>query len=257
MEKLREAGMAEDAFSWSLQRTGLRWMAGRLGEKDHGIWEMRGIKRYFTHGRAMLWAAFDCGIRAVERHGLDGDLEQWRAIREQLRAEIEQHGYNAGRGTFTQAYDNDEVDASLLVLPDTGFITADDPRMLATVARIEDELVDEHGLVLRYRTEAGADGLEGGEYPFLICSFWLITQYARTGRISEAEALFHQIVGYGGELGLLAEEYDPASGRLAGNYPQAFSHLGLLQAAAALRETSTGNAAAAGTGISAPARRSP
>ena len=239
LEKLREAGVAEDSFSWSLQRAGLRWMAGRLQEKDHGIWEMRGARRYFTHGRVMLWSAFDCCIRAVERHGFDGDIEQWKVIRAQLREEIETHGYNAHRGTFTQAYDNDEVDASLLVLPDTGFVAADDPRMLATVARIEDELVDAHGLVARYRTEAGVDGLEGGEYPFLICSFWLVVQYARTGRVAEAEALFHQLLGYGGELGLLAEEYDPATGRLAGNYPQAFSHLGLLQAAVALREAGT------------------
>lgn len=174
------------------------------------------------------------GNGATGQHQADVVGEAMLAL-EKLREEIFQHGYNEQRGTFTQAYDNDEVDASLLVLPDTGFLTADDPRMLATVARIEKELVDAHGLVLRYRTEAGIDGLEGDEYPFLICSFWLVAQYARTGRVAEADALFHQLASYGGELGLLAEEYDPTTGQLAGHYPQAFSHLGLIQAAQALR----------------------
>ncbi|QCU78186.1 glycoside hydrolase family 15 protein [Citricoccus sp. SGAir0253] len=236
LERLREAGVEEDSFSWSLQRTLLRRAAERLGEKDHGIWEMRGRRRYFTHGRAMLWAAFDCGVRAVERHGLEGDATRWRAIRDGLRAEIEHHGVDGRRGVFLQAYDSDEADASLLALPHTGLVAADDPRMLATVRRIEDELVDEHGLVRRYRTDSAVDGLDGPESPFLICGFWLVSQYACTGRTAEADALFHRLVGYGGELGLLAEEYDPVTARLAGNYPQAFSHLGMILADAALRE---------------------
>lgn len=236
LQKLREAGVTEDAFSWGLQRAALRRAAERLDEKDHGIWEMRGKKRYFTHGRVMMWAAFDCGVRAIERHDLDGEAEEWRSIRDRLREEIEHNCCNLQSGSFTQAYDTDEVDASLLMLPDTGFVAADDPRMLATVDRIEHDLVDENGLVLRYRTDQGVDGLDGEEYPFLLCSFWLVVQYARTGRLKEADALFHQLVGYGGELGLLAEEYDPVTRRLAGNYPQAFSHLGLIQAAQALRQ---------------------
>jgi GH15 family glucan-1,4-alpha-glucosidase len=155
-------------------------------------------------------------------------------LRDRLRTEIMQHGYDQQLGSFTQTYDNEEVDASLLQLPHTGFIDYDDPRMLSTVARIEQELADEDGLLHRYRTESGLDGLEGDEYPFLICSFWLVEQYALSGRQEDAERLMNQLVGYATDLGLLSEEFDPGAGRLAGNFPQAFSHLGLIRAADAL-----------------------
>ncbi len=235
LHELREKGVEEDEYSWGLQKSLLRYSEKNFDRKDHGIWEMRGEPHYFTHGRAMMWAAFDRGIRAVEDFGLDGPVERWRELRARLAEEIEEHGFNREIDSYTQTYDNTEVDASPLQLPHTGYVDYDDPRMLGTVARIERDIVDEHGLVHRYRTEAGMDGLEGGEYPFVMCTFWLVEQYASSGRLEEAERLMTQVVGYASDLGLLAEEYDPESGRLAGNFPQAFSHLGLIRAADAIQ----------------------
>lgn len=231
---LRDAGQPEDDYAWALQMGLLQYSEDNFDRKDHGIWEMRGDTHYFTHGRVMMWAAFDQGIRAVEEHGLEGPVERWRELRDRLRAEIDEHGYNEEIGSFTQTYGSQEVDASLLQLPHTGFIDYDDPRMLGTVARIEQDLMDDAGLLHRYRTDAGVDGLEGEEYPFVICNFWLVEQYARGGRLDDAERLMDQLVGYANDLGLLAEEYDPKTRRLAGNFPQAFSHLGLVRAADAL-----------------------
>ena len=232
--QLRDSGHAEDEYSWGLQQAMLQLQQMRLDEPDHGIWEMRGEPHFFTHGRVMMWAGFDQAVRAVEEHGLPGDVETWRRLRKQLRREIEDRGVGPD-GAFRQTYDNTEVDASLLQLPQTGFVAYDDPRMLATVARIEDELADEHGFVHRYRTQEGIDGLTGDEAPFLICSFWLVEQYAHSGRLKEAEALMARLCETAGELGLLAEEFDPRTSRMLGNYPQAFSHLGLIRAADAIQ----------------------
>jgi len=231
---LRDAGEPENQFSWALQKNLLRYCEANLDRPDHGIWEMRGIPHFFTHGRAMMWAAFDQGIRAVEMYGFTGPVERWRTLRDRLRTEVETRGFNAELNSFTQTYDNREVDASLLQLPHTGLISYNDPRMLGTVARIERDLRGDSGLLHRYRTEVGLDGLAGDEYPFLICTCWLVEQYARSGRQAEAQRLLDQVAGYAGDLGLLAEQYDPVTGRMAGNYPQAFSHLGLIRATDAL-----------------------
>jgi GH15 family glucan-1,4-alpha-glucosidase len=233
---LRDAGVKETKYSWGLQKNLLRYCEANLDRKDHGIWEMRGDPHFFTHGRAMIWAAFNEGIRALEVYGLPGPIERWRALREQLRVEIDEHGFATTLNTFTQTYDNTEVDASLLHLPHTKFVAYDDPRMLGTVARIEQELEDETGLVHRYRTGAKLDGLTGDEYPFLLCSFWLVEQYARSGRVVDARRLMDRLCNCATDLGLLSEEYDPGTGRLAGNFPQAFSHLGLIRAADAIAE---------------------
>jgi GH15 family glucan-1,4-alpha-glucosidase len=233
---LRRAGVEDDEYSWGLQKNLLRYCEANFDRQDHGIWEMRGDPHYFTHGRGMMWAAFDQGVRAVEEYGLDGPVQHWRGLRDRLRKELDEHGFDEELNSFTQTYDNHEVDASLLQLPHTGFLSYEDPRMLGTVARIERNLQDDTGLLHRYRTETGIDGLEGDEYPFLICTFWLVEQYARSGRQEDAGRLMDQLVGYANELGLLSEEYDPKSGRLAGNFPQAFSHLGLIRAADALEE---------------------
>ncbi|WP_427016157.1 glycoside hydrolase family 15 protein [Pseudarthrobacter sp. P1] len=237
LEKLRLAGGAEDHFSWPLQRALVGFTEKHLAAKDHGIWEMRGDLMHFTHSRVMMWAAFDCAVRAVRDHGLHGPVERWEELRAGLRAEILEHGFNKELNTFTQTYGGAQTDASLLVIPQVGFLAYDDEKMLGTVARMEQELLDDHGLLLRYRSESGVDGLEPGEHPFLACSFWLVEQYAHTGRRADAVALMDTLVGLSNELGLLSEEYAMDLGRMAGNFPQAFSHLALVRAADALHGT--------------------
>lgn len=228
----RQAGLAESSTSWPLQRALLRRTLERLDEPDQGIWEIRGDPQLFTHSRVMLWAAFDRGVRAVRDFGLAGPVEEWERVRDRLRAEIDARGVSAS-GHFVQHYGTDEVDASLLVLPTVGFCAADDPRMLATVAVIERELMND-GLVHRYRAESGVDGLAGGEYPFLACSFWLVVQYVASGRHADGLALMRRVCDLANDVGLLSEEYDVDGHRQAGNMPQALSHLALVRAADAL-----------------------
>jgi len=234
LEKLRNMGGVEDHFSWPLQKALLGYVERHRERKDHGIWEMRGDLKYFTHSRAMMWAAFDRGVRAVRDHGLDGDAEVWEKRRDELRLEIMEHGFNKELNSFVQVYDGTEVDASLLVLAQVGFVEHSDPAMLGTVAKLEQDLMDDAGLLHRYRTQTGVDGLPPGEHPFLACSFWLVEQYARSGRIDDARRLMDQLVGYANGLGLMAEEYDTEGDRMAGNFPQAFSHLALIRAADAI-----------------------
>jgi GH15 family glucan-1,4-alpha-glucosidase len=178
----------------------------------------------------MVWAAFDRAVRAVEEYDLPGDVDRWRGLRDTVREEVLEHGFDEGRNSFTQHYDTTEVDAALLVLPLVGFVAGDDPRMLGTITAIEEDLLHD-GLVHRYRTESGVDGLSGHEHPFVACSFWLVSAYAAAGRREEAGRLFDRLVGLTNDVGLLAEEYDPVQGRMVGNFPQAFSHLALVQAA--------------------------
>ncbi len=241
----RELGVEENADSWALQRALLGYVEEHWQHPDNGIWEMRGPRRHFTHSRAMIWAAFDRGVAAVEEFGLEGPVDRWRSLRDEVRAEIEEHGWNAERGSYRQHYDTDEVDASLLVLPQIGYLHADDPRMTGTVAAIEQDLrVGDHGLVLRYRTTSGFDGLSGSEHPFLACSFWLVEQYAASGRVEDAERLMDVLVGYANDVGMLSEEIDVATGHHIGNTPQVLSHLTLVSAADAIaraRGTSSGH----------------
>ena len=237
LERLRSQGGHEDLFSWPLQRNMLDFVEDNLARRDHGIWEMRGDNKDFTHSRVMMWAAMDCGVRAVKEHGLEGPAERWEKLRNDLRAEIVECGFNREINAFTQTDGGTEVDASLLVLPQVGFLDYGDEKMLGTVDRMERELLDGSGLLLRYRTEICHDGLEPGEHPFLACSFWLVEQYARTDRILEAERLMNQLLSYSNDLGLFSEEYDTVNHRMAGNYPQAFSHLALIRAADALHST--------------------
>lgn len=231
LDKLRKAGVADDHRSWALQKELLIFAEENLDRKEHGIWEMRGDLHYFTHSRVMIWAAFDRAIKAVEDHGFDGPVDHWKALRARLADEIEEKGWNHEINSYTQTYGSTEVDASLLQLPQVGYLDYNDPRMLSTMAKIEEDLVDDQGFLHRYRTQSGKDGLTGNEYPFLICTFWLVEQWAKTGREAAAKDLMDRLVGVASPLGLLAEEYSPAHGRLAGNYPQAFSHLGLIRAA--------------------------
>lgn len=240
LHRLRGTGSAEDHFSWPLQRSLLGFVERHFDDKDQGLWEMRGDPHYFTHSRVMMWAAFDCGVKAVQTYGLPGPVERWTELRDQLKAEVLAQGFNQEMGSFTQTYGGTTTDASLLVLPHVGFIEYDDPQMLGTVARLEDELLDPNGLLLRYRTDSGLDGLDPGEHPFLACSFWLVEQYAHSDRVAEARVLMEKLVGFCNELGLLSEEYASDERRMAGNFPQAFSHLALVRAADALQNLPTG-----------------
>ncbi|MBD8869841.1 glycoside hydrolase family 15 protein [Nocardioides donggukensis] len=230
LAKARDAGLECDDDALALQRALVDDLARHWQEPDHGIWEIRGPKRSFTHSRVMVWAAFDRAVDAAERHGLQGPVEEWRTLRDEVRAEVLERGFDRERNTFTQHYDTSEVDASLLVLPLVGFLDGDDPRVLGTIAAVEEDLMRD-GLLLRYRTESGVDGLAGDEHPFLACSFWLVSAYAAAGRHDDARALFDRLTGLTNDVGLLSEEYDPASGCMTGNFPQAFSHLTLVQAA--------------------------
>ena len=233
LNEAREAGIDESPLSWSLQRALLQFVEDNWRRPDNGIWEIRGPKRHFTHSRAMLWAAFDCGIRAVREHGLDGPADRWQQLRDELRTEIESKGWDPVLGSYTQFYGSGTVDASLLQLAQVGYVDASDERMLGTVAAIEAELLQD-GLLLRYRTDSGVDGIPGSEHPFLACSFWLTEQYARSGRIDDAVALMDRLVEFTNDLGLLSEEYDVAGERQVGNTPQALSHLALVRAADAI-----------------------
>jgi GH15 family glucan-1,4-alpha-glucosidase len=235
---------------WRLQQHLLRELEHVWTKPDEGLWEVRGPRRHFTHSKVLAWVAFDRAVKTIERHGADGPLEHWRATRAAIHADVCRRGFSRAKNAFTQSYDSDELDASLLLIPLVGFLPASDPRVAGTVAAIERELVRD-GLVLRYATgkatvAAGAgqvdagtgrvdvdhvDGLPPGEGAFLACSFWLADNYTMMGRIDEAERLFEHLCGLANDLGLIAEEYDPHRGRQLGNFPQAFSHLSLINTA--------------------------
>jgi len=224
----RAAGLTESAFSWPLETELVQYAAEQIERPDQGLWEIRGDPHLFTHSRVMVWAAFDRAVRAVEEHGLEGPVAQWRELRDRMQREIDSRGVRDGH--FVQHYDTTEVDASLLLLPQVGYCRPDDPRMLATVAKIERDLL-ERGMLRRYRTTTGVDGLPGSEGAFLACSFWLVEQYASTGRLPEAHELMDRLCALANDLGLLSEEYDTEQRHQAGNTPQAFSHLALVRAA--------------------------
>ena len=233
LENARLAGVTEDRFSWPLQRVLLEALEKNWQRPDHGIWEIRGPERHFTHSRVMIWAALDRGVRAVRQHGLEGPADRWAELRDRVREEVEEHGFDSERGTYTQYYGGGGVDASLLQLAQVGYCEPDDERMLGTVAAIEEDLL-RHGCVLRYLTEEGVDGLPPGEHTFLACSFWLVEQHARSGRLDDARALMNLLVSFANDVGLLSEEYDVEGRRQVGNTPQALSHLALVRAADAL-----------------------
>ena len=233
LHQARREGLEESPDTWALQRALVEDLAETWQEPDHGLWEIRGDKQHFTHSRVMVWVAFDRAIRAVEEHGLDGPVDRWRELRDAVRAEVLERGFNEERNTFTQHYDTTEVDASLLVLPEVGFIEGDDPRMLGTIEAVRNDL-ERDGLLLRYRAETGVDGIPDAEHPFLACSFWLAEAYAHAEQLEEAHALMKRLLDLVNDVGLLAEEYDVDGQRMAGNFPQAFSHLALVGAAIAI-----------------------
>ena len=235
LEDARRAGIDEDDHSWALQRALVEGLATHWDRPDRGLWEVRGPERHFTHSRVMVWVAFDRAVRAVEERGFDGPVEHWRALRDEVKEEVLSKGFDPGRGTFTQHYDTEEVDASLLVIPLVGFLPGDDERVLGTIRAVEEDLMQD-GMLLRYRTHTGVDGIQGSEHPFVACSFWLVSAYAAAGRLDDARALMDRLCTLPNDVGLLSEEYDVVGQRMAGNFPQAFSHLALVQAALHLHQ---------------------
>ncbi len=233
LHEARRAELERSEESWALQTALLTNLERRWHEPDEGIWEVRGPRRHFTHSKVMAWVAFDRGVKAVEQFDHEGPVERWRACRDAIHAEVLEHGFDRELGSFVQSYGSKRLDASLLMVPLVGFLPPDDERVAGTVDAIQRELVHD-GLVRRYSHDDDVeevDGLPPGEGCFFLCSFWLVDNLALLGRVEEAEALFERLLALRNDLGLLSEEYDPASGRLVGNFPQAFSHIGLVNTA--------------------------
>ena len=233
----RRIGLESDEVAWDLQRALMEFLEGHWREPDEGIWEIRGPRRHFTHSKVMAWVALDRAVKAVELAGLEGPLDRWRALRREIHEEVCREGFDAERDAFVQFYGSKHLDASLLLIPLVGFLPATDPRMKATVAAIQRELVHD-GLVHRYPPEGSehVDGLPPGEGTFLACTFWLADNLALMGRADEARGIFERLLELRNDVGLLAEEYDPSTGRQLGNFPQAFSHVSLVNTARNLSE---------------------
>ena len=231
----RDRGVVAEETAWSLQRMLVEHLSTRWREPDEGLWEVRGPRQHFTHSKVMCWVAFDRAARAVETGGLPGPAKQWRATADEIHRTICSEGYDAERNTFVQAFGGTDLDASLLLLPRVGFLPGSDPRVVGTVEAVRRELCDD-GFVRRYQLHPAAagdnvDGLPGGEGAFLACSFWLADALHMVGNTEEATELFERLLGLRNDVGLLAEEYDPARKRQVGNFPQAFSHVGLINTA--------------------------
>jgi len=236
MYQAQRAGLETSKADWRLQVALLNFLESKWQEPDEGIWEVRGKPQHFTHSKVMAWVAFDRAVKLVEHYGCAGNahLDTWKGLRAQIHREVCERGYNRGKKAFTQTYGSAALDASLLMIPLVGFLPADDKRVRDTIAAIERELLRD-GLVLRYRNnECEIDGLPGSEGVFLPCSFWLADCLHLTGRKKDARVLFERLLDLQNDVGLLSEEYDPKSKRQLGNFPQAFTHVGLINTAQAL-----------------------
>ncbi|WP_406140987.1 glycoside hydrolase family 15 protein [Streptomyces sp. NBC_01089] len=234
-------GLARSDYASLLQLKLIRYLEDHWDQPDEGIWEVRGPRRHFVHSKVMAWVAVDRTIKLIESGDADGPIERWRELRDDIHRDVCERGYDKERNTFTQSYGSKELDASLLLIPQMGFLPPDDKRVIGTVEAIQRELSTPDGFVLRYPTtggSAGVDGLEGDEGAFLACSFWLADDLAMIGRVDEARKLFEKLLGLRNDLGLLAEEWDPRLQRQVGNFPQAFSHVPLIDTA--LRLTASG-----------------
>ncbi len=226
----RKHQIQHDSDAWNLQLALMDFLESAWDRPDNGIWEVRGPRRHFTHSKVMAWVAFDRAVKAVESFHLEGPVDRWRALRDRVHSDVMQHGFNRQRNAFIQYYGSDQLDASLLMMPLVGFINASDPRMLSTVAAIERELMQE-GFVKRYLPRHEVEHLPGGEGAFLPCSFWLADNYALAGRAAKARAMFERLVSLCNDVGLISEEYDPVEKRQLGNFPQAFTHVSLINSA--------------------------
>jgi GH15 family glucan-1,4-alpha-glucosidase len=229
-----ESGLEPDTSSWALGRAILRHLTKIWREPDHGIWEVRGPRRHFVHSKVMCWVAFDRGVKSIEKWGeagkLEGPLQEWRAIRDEIHADVCANGFDPESGSFVQFYGSKEPDASLLLMPIVGFLPPDDPRIVRTVMNIEKHLWN-GGFIRRYIEHEQIDGLPKGEGVFLACSFWFVDALVLLGRFEEARAHFEKLLALANDVGLLAEEYDPQAKRMLGNFPQALSHVALVNSA--------------------------
>ncbi|WP_234354627.1 MULTISPECIES: glycoside hydrolase family 15 protein [unclassified Streptomyces] len=234
-------GLARNDYASLLQLKLIRYLERHWDEPDEGIWEVRGPRRHFVHSKVMAWVAVDRTIKLIESGDADGPLEQWRELRDDIHRDVCEKGYDKERNTFTQSYGSKELDASLLLIPQMGFLPPDDKRVIGTIEAIQRELSTPDGFILRYPTSGGEenlDGLPGDEGAFLACSFWMADDLAMIGRVDEARKLFEKLLDLRNDLGLLAEEWDPRLKRQVGNFPQAFSHVPLIDTA--LRLTASG-----------------
>ncbi|OAR25111.1 glucoamylase [Streptomyces sp. ERV7] len=234
-------GLARNDYASLLQLKLINYLENHWDEPDEGIWEVRGPRRHFVHSKVMAWVAVDRTIKLIESGDADGPLEKWRELRDDIHRDVCEKGYDKERNTFTQSYGSKELDASLLLIPQMGFLPPDDKRVIGTIEAIQRELSTPDGFILRYPTageEAGCDGLEGDEGAFLACSFWMADDLAMIGRVDEARKLFERLLSLRNDIGLLAEEWDPRLQRQVGNFPQAFSHVPLIDTA--LRLTASG-----------------
>ena len=226
----RAAGLEPEPAAWRIQIALLKFLESNWQQPDEGIWEVRGPRRHFTHSKVMAWVAFDRAVKDAERDGLDGPVERWRQVRDAIHAQVCELGFDAQRNAFVQSYGSPHLDASLLLIPQVGFLPPEDPRVRGTVEAIERELVVD-GLVLRYSTATDVDALPPGEGVFLPCSFWLADSLVLTGRCAEGEALFERLLALSNDLGLLSEEYDTRERCMLGNFPQALTHMALINTA--------------------------
>jgi len=227
------SGVRADPWAWRLQLWLMKFLEKHWDEPDEGIWEVRGPRRHFTHSKVMAWVAVDRVVKAVEYYGFQGDLAHFKKLRKKIHDEVCEHGYNGSRKAFTQYYGSKNLDASVLMLPLVGFLPAEDERVKNTIEAIQDDLMRD-GFLLRYdpdKSEESVDGLPPGEGAFLPCTFWLCDCLHLLGRNEEAREIFQRLLDVRNDLGLLAEEYDPHHCRLIGNFPQAFSHVGLVNTA--------------------------
>jgi GH15 family glucan-1,4-alpha-glucosidase len=232
----RRTGLEPEESSWELQRELLEFLESAWERPDEGIWEVRGGPRQFTYSKVMSWVAFDRAVKAVERSGFPGPVERWRGIRDSIHAEVCRRAWDPAGRTFVQDYGSRRVDASLLLLPLVGFLPPEDPRIAGTVRAVRDRLTS-GGLVRRYEPDPRLEGVSGGEGAFLPCSFWLADNLALQGREDEARRLFERLLALRNDVGLLSEEYDPQAGRMLGNFPQALSHVALVNTAFNLSHT--------------------
>jgi GH15 family glucan-1,4-alpha-glucosidase len=226
----RRYGLPPDSNAWAFQKELMAFLEKAWSEPDEGIWEVRGPRRHFTHSKVMVWVAFDRAVKAVERFRLDGPVERWRHLRDTIHQQVCDVGFDRNMNSFVQYYGAREVDASLLMMPLVGFLPATDPRIIGTVQAIQQRLV-KNGFVTRYRVRQEVDGLPGKEGAFLLCTLWLADNLALQGRMEEAREIFDRVLAVRNDVGLLSEQYDPSTRRFLGNFPQAFSHIGLINTA--------------------------